>query len=120
MLIYRKEKTRMIGAESLPERKDIDPISHSVQTALNKLQNGEGLTKTEKALLLTPVEVAAVLTWKKGSEVSSRYIPQMIRDKRLKPDSLAGGNSYRYKMSDVLGITFKPAGRPKKQEEEGT
>lgn len=92
--------------------KNISAISLPVQIVLDKLKKGEPLTEVENELLLTPVEVATILSWKKGSEVSPRYLPQMIRDGRLEPDSLAGGHSYRYKLSNVLQIQFRPPGRP--------
>lgn len=101
----------------MPGKRDVSLISHPVQLALEKLQRGEKLTRAENDLLLTPAEVAEVLTWKKGSAVSARYLPQMIRDGRLEPDSLAGGNAYRYKMSKVLQIQFRPRGRPSNRQD---
>jgi hypothetical protein len=98
------------------ELRNVAAISAPVQVALEKLKRNKPLTKAEDELLLTPIEVAAILSWKKGTEVSPRYLSQMIRDGRLEPDSLAGGKSYRYKMSKVRAIQFKPAGRPSTKE----
>ncbi len=91
---------------------EVSAISTPVQIALDKMKRGEQLTEHEDDLLLTPQEVAEVLSFIKGSKVSSRYIPQMLRDGRLEPDSLAGGHAYRYKMNKVREVKFRPAGRP--------
>lgn len=101
------------GLLCMNERRRITiAISQPVQKVLEKLRNGKELSSRDLNLLLTPAEVAEVLTWKKGQPVSPRYIPQLLRDGRLEADSMAGGNSYLYKLRKVLEVEFKPAGRP--------
>ena len=90
-------------------------ISHAVTDVLAGLRAGESLSETQLDLLLTPAEVEAVLSWKKGSLFSRRNISGLLRDGRLRPSYEGGGGAYRYRLRDVLAVQLRSSrGRPRK------
>lgn len=68
-------------------------ISHAVTEVLAGLRAGEPLSEMQLDLLLTPAEVEAILSWKKGSLFFRRNISGLIRDGRLCPSYEGGGGA---------------------------
>lgn len=99
----RKETRMKHHFEDTPERKAID-----------KFKQCEPLTEEEDALLLTTEQTAEVLSFLRKEPVSTRYLPQLVRDNRLQPAAPGSGRSYLYRFSDVRQVRFGKAGVPKK------
>lgn len=102
----------MTPKKQAPFKFDVPDIREGIQGALEKLKKGQELTTEEDDLLLTPAETAQVLSIVKGSKVTSRYIPELIRLNKLEPAMHGPGRSYLYKMRVVRQVKFNPPGRP--------
>lgn len=98
--------------EQAPFKFDVPDVRENIQQAINKLKEGQELTSEEDALLLTPSETAQALSILKGSEVTPRYLSEMIRLGKLEPAMHGPGRSYLYRMSIVRQVKFNPPGRP--------
>lgn len=121
----KKRQPGEVGYNGVRKGENIEwdtPIKHHFEEtparkAIDKLKRGELLTADEDALLLTTAETSEVLTIIRGTgeDVSTRYIPQLVRDNRLQPAAPGSGRSYMYRLGDVRQVRFGEIGRPRKQ-----
>jgi hypothetical protein len=98
--------------EQAPLKFHVPAATELFQQALEKLEKGQQLTAEEDDLSLTPAETAQVLSIIKGSPVSARYVPEMIRLGKIEPAMRGPGRSYLYRMQVVRQVKFNPQGRP--------
>ena len=101
----------------MPMRRRVDAfISEQVSAICEKLKadkTGDTLTRSEKALLVTKEEAAAIATVLAGWSIAPDYIRQLTRgrDPRLVPTKPAG-NSYLYKVADLVQVRFTKPHKP--------
>ena len=92
-------------------------ISDEVAPILQKLWNGEELTRSESNLDVTPSELAAIWSITNRIAIKPEYVRQVKRDGRIEPSKEWGkGSGYRclYKVRTVKHIRIThDIGRPK-------
>lgn len=95
-------------------------ISDEVATILEKLAQGEPLTRSELTTDVTPTEVAAIWSVKHKLDINPRYVREVKRKGRIEPSKEWGqGPTYRclYRVREVLPIEVSHRrGRPSKEQ----
>lgn len=93
----------------------IHPVtSDKIEAIHDKLENGQELTRGEKATEATKEESAYLLSVIAGRKIDPSYLKQLIFHKRLKPHR-AIGNTYTYFVADLLNVRFTSPHAPKKE-----
>ena len=92
-------------------------VSEDVAPILQKLWNGEDLTRAESNLDVTPSELAAIWSVTNQTPIKPEYVRQVKRDGRITPSKEWGtGSGYRclYKVRTVKDVKVgHDRGRPR-------
>lgn len=99
-------------------------ISDEVAAILQKLWNGEELSRSELKEEIRPVEVAAIWSVKNKTSINPRYVREVKRNGRIEPSREWGtGSAYRclYKVKEVKDIKVgHERGRPATKQKEAS